>query len=126
MSAQPAPAIYADCLFNTNLLPATVTGSNTQVYNKNVAPGTIINGAAWSYVDPEDQATLINNINQFISLTYYGSGFGGYVCSGPTAAVKPCRYVIMHGSSQTPPQSAHELLVDGSGNATYINTNWTS
>jgi hypothetical protein len=120
----PVPGIYADCLFNTNLLPANITGSNSQVYNK-VVSGSI-NGSSYVYTDPETQADMINNVNAWVSTNCYGSGFGGYVCSGPSAAVKPCRYIVMHSGVQNPPQAAHQLLIDAAGNPTFITTNWTS
>jgi len=123
--SQPyAAAIFADCLFDTNLLPASITGSNSVVYTKSITGST--NGANWIYSDPEDEAAFIVNINTFFSGNAYGSGFGGYNCTGVNAAVKPCRYVVMHRTNQVPSQGAHQLLVDAAGNYTFINTTWTA
>lgn len=125
--SQPsAAAIFADCLFNTNLLPATITeqtGSGPVVRSKTVTGST--NGANWAYQDPEDEAIFISNINQFFSINAYGAG-NGYNCVGANAAVKPCRYVVMHRTNQTPSQGAHQLLVGADGSYTFINTTWTA
>lgn len=127
--SQPsAAALFADCLFNTNLLPATIVGSNSVTYTKQYTGST--NGALWPYVDPEDETVFAENINAFISQNFYGApnipGLVVYRCTGANATVKPCRYVVMHRTNQVPSQGAHQLLVDGSGNGTFINTTWTS
>ena len=115
-----AAAIFADCLFNTDLLPPTINGGAN---SKQITGST--NGIQWFYADPESESTFISNVNQFFSQTAYGTG-SGYQCTGANAVVKPCRYVVMHRTNQNPSQGAHQLLVDGSGNYTFINTTWTS
>ena len=119
--SQPyAAAIFADCLFNTSLLPASINaGANTLQITGST------NGGAWPFADPEAETTFISNINAWFSQNAYGTG-SGYQCTGANAAVKPCRYVVMHRTNQNPSQGAHQLLVDGSGNYTFINTTWTS
>jgi len=122
MSSYPqAPALFADCLFDTNLLPATINGGA----NAKIVSGSI-NGLNWLLTDPNpDIVDFINNINGFMSLNCYGA-LSGYQCTGASAAVKPCRYVVMNSLSQSPSQGAQQLLVDASGNPSYISTSWTS
>ena len=121
--SQPfAAAIFADCLFNTTLLPASINSGANPIQ---ITQGSITNGANWIYADPGDanEAGFIANVNQFFSGQCYGTG-SGYNCVGAQAAVKPCRYVVMHRTNQG--QAAHQLLVDASGNYTFYNTTWTS
>jgi hypothetical protein len=127
MSSQPyAPALFADCLFNTALLPATITGPapNFQVYNKLAGLASSINGIAYNAPDPESQTQLVTNINGLISAQCYGSYEGGYQCTGANASVKPCRYVVMHTGLYG--QDAHQLQVDSEGTGAFIYTTWTS
>ena len=119
--SQPyAAAIFADCLFNTALLPASINGGANPLQ---ITGST--NGANWVYADPENETTFINNVNQFFSNVAYGTA-SGYLATGANAAVKPCRYVVMHRTNQNPSQGAHQLLVDGAGNYTFITSTWTS
>jgi hypothetical protein len=115
------PSLYADCIWNTTLLPASINSGA----NPKLAVSASVNGIQYNFVDPENESQFIANINLIMSLTFYGAG-SGYSCTGAAAAVKPCRYVVMHATAQTPSQGAHQLLVDADGNATFINTTWTS
>ena len=115
------PSLYADCIWNTSLLPASINAGA----NPKLAVSASVNGIQYNFVDPENEAQVIANINLIMSLTFYGAG-SGYNCTGATAAVTPCRYVIMHSTTQIPNYGAHQLLVDSAGNATFINTTWTA
>jgi hypothetical protein len=115
------PSLYADCIWNTTLLPASINSGA----NPKLAVSNVVNGITYNFVDPENEAQFISNLNLTMSLTFYGVA-SGYQCTGANASVKPCRYVVMHANSQVPSQGAHQLLVDGSGNYTFINTTWTS
>jgi hypothetical protein len=115
------PSLYADCIFLTSLLPASINAGA----NPKLAVSASVNGIAYNFVDPENDAQIVTNINTIMSLNFYGAG-SGYLCTGANASVKPCRYVIMHSTAQVPSQGAHQLLVDDAGNATFITTNWTS
>jgi len=115
------PSLYADCIWNTTLLPASINAGA----NPKLAVSASVNGITYNFVDPENEAQFISNLNLTMSLTFYGTA-SGYTCTGANASVKPCRYVVMHATAQVPSQGAHQLLVDAAGNATFINTTWTS
>ena len=123
--SQPyAPALFADCLFNTNLLPASInSGTNLKQVSGS------INGQNWLLTDSNpDVADFIYNINLSISLNCYGAG-SGYQCVGAgsaTSGVRPCRYIVMNTDTQSPNQGAQQLLVDANGDYQYINTTWTA
>lgn len=120
------PSLYADCIWKTSLLPASIVSPTDGPKNKNNVSASV-NGIVYSYTDPENQAKFIINVNNLMSVTFYGA-VDGYYCvnSGVNSAtVKPCRYVVMHDPLQSPPQGAHQLLVDADGNGTYIDTTWT-
>jgi hypothetical protein len=115
------PSLFADPIWNTSLLPASINGGA----NPKLAVSASVNGILYNFTDPENEAQFVSNVNVLMSLTFYGAA-SGYQCTGPTASVKPCRYVVMHATNQVPSQAAHQLLVDAAGNATYIDTTWTS
>ena len=142
MSYPIAPALFADCLFNTSLLPSSITDGNGTSYGKLVSLPSSINGLQYNSPDPEDQSTLTKNINAFLSYNCYGSFNGGFFCSninyvtgstvtpslnttaGAPPGGVPCRYVVMHAGNWG--QDAHQLMVNGAGVGIYTNTTWTS
>jgi hypothetical protein len=115
------PSLFADCIWNTSLLPASINGGA----NAKLGVSASVNGILYTFIDPENQETFVNNVNVLMSVTFYGAA-SGYQCTGANASVKPCRYVVMHATGQNPSQAAHQLLVDANGNATYIDTTWTA
>jgi hypothetical protein len=120
-----AAAMFADCLFNTDLLPPTVQGPLGPA-GKQITGST--NGYQWFYSDPENQAVFIQHVNSFFSQIAYGVE-SGFKCVGADKTVAgPCRYVVMHTSQPAPnpySQAAHQLLVNADGTYTYIDTTWT-
>ena len=138
MSSQPsAPALFADCLFNTTILPPTITDRFGTTYNKIVGLASSINGVNYTAPDPESHAQLTRNIDNVLSNICYGSFSGGFhstnkdystgdigVPCTPTLSPATCRYVVMHAADYA--KDAHQMLVDAAGNPTYIYTNWTS
>jgi hypothetical protein len=113
----PAPALYADVLWNTALAPATspVTGRA-----KTVGLPASINGIAWAATDPETKPDFIAEVNRAIGIAIYGAG-SAWNCELPGY---PFRYVVMHSIAQGSPPVAHELQVANNGTSTYLTTDW--
>jgi hypothetical protein len=117
------PSLYADCIYNTSLLPASInSGANPKLSGISAS----VNGISYGFADPESEATFIANLNLAMSITFYGTA-SGFLVTGPSKSVAgACRYVVMHSNAQNPSQAAHQLLVAADGTYTFITTNWTS
>jgi hypothetical protein len=121
MSA-PLPGLYADCLWKTSLLPATITNTSG-TYDKAIPGGaSSVNGIPYTFANPVNEQNMVDNINIAISGYAYGGQTSGYDCK---TAVRPCRYVIMtpYGVPTTNPR-ADQLIINADGSTTFLQTDW--
>lgn len=117
------PSLYADCIYTTSRLPASInSGANPKLGGISAS----VNGISYGFADPENEATFISNLNLTMSITFYGTASGFLVTGANKSVAGACRYVVMHSNAQSPPQAAHQLLVNADGTYTFITTNWTS
>lgn len=119
MALNPSfPGLYCDPLWNTSIVPNPSPAPNN--YPKNaVAPS--INGALWNLANPTLQSQMITGINSILSGIFYGQADGfdcRTMCLGS-------RYVVMGGTnSPAGTYQADQLIVDGAGNITFLQTDW--
>jgi hypothetical protein len=117
-----SPAIFADPLWNTSILP--------DISGKTKTPGLAasINGIRLVGGNPVDGEAMIRAVNANISIACYNGSIDGYDC---LTMCLGSRYVIMTGGPDsvpfTVPQLGDQLIVrapGGSANVEYIQTDW--
>jgi hypothetical protein len=112
----PSPGLYCDPLWNATLtcFPATgpVTGTARLQLNSRY------DGITWQGLNPNDEGTMITNINNQISIFMYGTS-NDFDCR---TMCRPSRYVIMGGLGGV--FRSDELYVAADGTRTYTQTDW--
>ena len=109
----PFPGVYADVLWNTNILPIIPGVTKT-------ATGSIDGIATTPFANPTTDAQMISRINSLIAATCYSAE--GYDClqntyGGITYNNIPARYVWMGAGN-----AADQLIVTAPGVYQYIPT----
>lgn len=100
VSQNPNPGeLYADVLWNTTRLPATMNNDGSTVKKDGLANS--INGAAFVGANPTSQSAMISIINATISITVYNVS-SGFDCQNPVNCVGGVRYVAMGGNVNAP------------------------
>lgn len=142
VNGNPQPGeLYADVLFNTDLLPAFVKGDSGAPIAKVAAASILVLSIGTNTANPLTADTMRTRINIIISdqcyqgTTYTAATNTGFDClqntyTGPLGPVVgqniPSRYVIMGGKviAGTVQNQADQLEVTAVGQATYLQTDW--
>ena len=126
--------MYADVLWDTSVLPASITVGGITYLKKNQTGGTLassINGVESRInSNPTTELAMIARINRNISYYCYGGAEDEplpFDCK-TTAIPYPSRFIIMNGTVTvgTQSQMADQLIVTASNTVNYLQTDWRS
>jgi|UniRef100_A0A6C0BFV7 hypothetical protein len=120
--------IYADVLWDTTRLPATM--NNAGVVDKKDGVLARYDGVEFSGANPTNASTnpttpnsIVNLVNQVVGTTVYNSGVG-FDCLDPVNCVGGVRYVAMGGNANaavgTQRQLADILEINSAGVITFF------
>jgi hypothetical protein len=136
MSSAGPLELYADVLWNTGLLPNSITVGST-TYQKRAPgqpPGSLaasINGVVVQgrTSNPPDGPASIVSINKTITYWCYGGEEDVVVFDCLTTSIPyPSRFIIINGTvtAGTQTQVADQVIVTSTGQHSYLATDWRS